>query len=50
MMNLKVSKPVKLQSGNKTVLVRPHQSIRVPDILGQKLLEQASDRIKKIKR
>ena len=48
-MLLQPKRPLKLTRGNVTVTVLPHQPIRLPDAVGKRLLDQAPDRVKRVR-
>lgn len=39
---------VKVTHGAQTVVIRPHQAIRLPAAVGKRLLGQAPDKIKRV--
>lgn len=50
-MHIKVKRPVRFTLNGKSVSVRPHDAaIKVSDAVGKKLLAEAPDRVKKVKR
>lgn len=42
-------RPVKLTHGGRTVVIRPHQSIQLPDHLARKVLTQAGGKLRRVK-
>lgn len=49
MMKVKVSKPTAFQLGDKKTVVRPHQSISIPDELGKVLIRKNPGLIKRVR-
>lgn len=42
------TRAVKFTHGTQTVVIRPHQTIRLPAGVGKRLLGQAPDKIKRV--
>ena len=49
-MHLKPTKPLSLTIGGTKTVFCPHQTVRVPAAVGKRLLGQAPDRVKRVKR
>ena len=48
-MKLKVKRPTRFTLNGKTISVRPHNTVAIPDAAAKKLLSEHGDNVKKAK-